>query len=198
MFEQLVAEAAGVILTGWDFGWLEGRAAGPNPSWSYPAAARELVRDSESLLDVDTGGGEMLASLGPRPGRVTAVEGWAPNLPVARERLGPLGVEVLFAPDAALPLDDDSVDLVLDRHGRLDAGEIARVLAAGGRLLTQQVGSDDCAELNEALGVPQGLECRGRGGRAQRGRPHGDRRPAGVADLHVLRHRGRPRPTPRR
>ena len=63
-------------------------AAGSDPSWSYPKLAGELVRGSTSLLDVDTGGGELLACLAPLPARTTAVEGWAPNLTVARERLG--------------------------------------------------------------------------------------------------------------
>jgi SAM-dependent methyltransferase len=146
-FDELVAEAAGVPLRGWDFGWLAGRATGSDPSWSYPAGAAELVRAAPSLLDVDTGGGEMLASLAPLPARTVAVEGWEPNLAVARDRLGPLGVEVV-------PAATGTFDLVLNRHGRLDAGEVARVLRPGGRLLTQQVGSDDCAGINEALGAP--------------------------------------------
>lgn len=147
-----MAEAVEVPLTGWDFSWLTGRAAGSEPTWSYPDLARSLVRQSTSLLDIDTGGGELLATLAPLPVRTTATEGWAPNLPVARERLAPLGVDVLFTPDATLP--GGPVDLVLDRHGRLDPREVARVLAPGGVLLTQQVGSDDCAEINEALGAP--------------------------------------------
>lgn len=153
-FEELVAEAVNVPLKGWDFSWLQGRAVGSDPSWSYPAIAGELVRDSTSLLDIDTGGGELLASLAPLPARATAVEGWVPNLSVARERLAPLGVDVRFAPDTGLPVEGRSVDLVLNRHGRFNAEEIARVLQPGGALLTQQVGSDDCAELNEALHAP--------------------------------------------
>ncbi|GAA4250463.1 class I SAM-dependent methyltransferase [Dactylosporangium darangshiense] len=153
-FDELVAEAAGVAIEGWDFGWLDGRAVGSDPSWSYPAMAAELVRSAGRLLDIDTGGGEFLASLAPLAAHTIAVEGWAPNMPVARRRLAPLGVEVRFAPDKTLPVGDADVDVVLDRHGRLEAEEIARVLRAGGWLLTQQVGSDDCAELNEALGAP--------------------------------------------
>ncbi|MCX5015704.1 hypothetical protein OG765_32815 [Streptomyces sp. NBC_00555] len=44
-------------------------------------------------------------------------------------------------------------DLVLNRHGVLDAARIRTALAPGGRLLTQQVGSRKL-ELNETLGVP--------------------------------------------
>lgn len=150
-FEELVAEAAAAPIRGWDFGWLAGRAEGSDPSWSYPELARELVRGSTSLLDVDTGGGEMLASLAPLPGRAVAVESWPPNVPVARQRLEPLGVEVRVTTGT---VGRHSVDLVLNRHGRLDAGEVARVLAPGGTILTQQVGGDDCAGINDALGAP--------------------------------------------
>jgi SAM-dependent methyltransferase len=156
-FTELVAEAAAVPLQGWDFTWLAGRAEGSEPSWSYPDLARSLVqtlvRANGRLLDLDTGGGELLASLGPLPPRTVATEGWPPNVPVARERLEPLGAEVRFAPAPTLPAGPESADLVLNRHGRLHAGEISRVLRPGGRLLTQQVGSDDCAEINESLGA---------------------------------------------
>jgi SAM-dependent methyltransferase len=153
-FERLTAEAVDVPLRGWDFGWLAGRISGSDPSWSYRDIAAELMRNRESLLDVDTGGGELLASMTPLPARTVATEGWEPNLAVARERLGELGVEVRFAPSSSLPVADRSVALVLNRHGRLEAAEVARVLSPGGELLTQQVGSDDCAGINEALGAP--------------------------------------------
>lgn len=153
-FEELVNEALAAPLKGWDFSWLRGRAAGSDPSWSYTALAGELLRNSASLLDIDTGGGEVLAALAPLPSRSVALEGWTPNLSVARQRLRPLGVEVLFAPDATLPLGTGSVDVVLNRHGRLESDEVARVLQPGGTLLTQQVGSDDCAAINEALEAP--------------------------------------------
>jgi SAM-dependent methyltransferase len=153
-YESLVAEATAAPVRGWDFGWLAGRAVGSDPSWSYPDLARELVAGHRGLVDLDTGGGELLASLGPLPPATIATEGWEPNLTVARERLGPLGVDVRFAPGTALPVATGSAGLVLNRHGRLVAAEIARVLRPGGVLLTQQVGSDDCAEINEALGAP--------------------------------------------
>ncbi len=139
---------------GWDFGPLSGRVRGSDPSWSYPELARTHIATAGRLLDIDTGGGELLASLRPLPRHTWATEGWPPNIAVARGRLEPLGVTVVPAPEQdRLPLPDGSVDVVLNRHGRLAAREVWRVLRPGGTLLTQQVGSDDCAELNEALGA---------------------------------------------
>jgi SAM-dependent methyltransferase len=148
--DDLNTAAAGASLTGWEFAWLDGLAVAAEPSWSYPEIARPLVRPAGSLLDLDTGGGELLAELAPLPPYTVAVESWARNTPIARERLAPFGVEVL----TELPSGEDEFDVVLSRHGRLPAADVARLLKPGGVLLTQQVGSDDLAELNDALGAP--------------------------------------------
>jgi hypothetical protein len=52
-----------------------------------------------------------------------------------------------------LPVSDAAFDLVLNRHGLLDAAEISRVLQPGGGFRTQQVGSSNDLELNEAFGL---------------------------------------------
>jgi SAM-dependent methyltransferase len=148
-YDDLVGEAAGVP-TGWEFAWMDGRAPGPEPSWSYPDLARPLVRHATSLLDLDTGGGELLAELAPLPPHTVAVETWAPNTPVARDRLTPFGVSVV----TELPAGEREFDVVLSRHGRLPVADIARLLRPGGTVLSQQVGSDDLADLNVALGAP--------------------------------------------
>lgn len=149
-YDELVGEALSVSRTGWEFAWLDGRASGSEPSWSYPALARPLVRRAGSLLDLDTGGGELLAELAPLPPHTVAVEGWTANTPVARDRLTPFGVSVV----TELPGEEREFDLVLSRHGRLPVADLARLLKPGGTLLTQQVGSDDLADLNAALGAP--------------------------------------------
>jgi SAM-dependent methyltransferase len=147
---QQYEQAAGERATGWEFAWLDGRDVGSEPSWSYPAMARTLLRRASSALDLDTGSGELLAELAPLPPHTVAVESWARNTPVARDRLAPLAVEVL----TELPGGEDEFDVVLSRHGRLPADDIVRLLRRDGTVLSQQVGSDDLAELNVALGAP--------------------------------------------
>ncbi|GAA0541547.1 class I SAM-dependent methyltransferase [Paractinoplanes ferrugineus] len=142
------ADALGERATGWEFAWLDGRLG--EASWSYPDLARALLRRTESLLDLDTGNGELLAELAPLPPHTVAVESWTRNTAVARDRLAPYGVPVL----TELPGGEDEFDVVLSRHGRLPAPDIFRLLRPGGTLLSQQVGSDDLAGLNTALGAP--------------------------------------------
>ena len=153
-YDKLVADAMAAPAEGWDFSWIAGRAEGSDPSWSYRDLARAHITRADRLLDVDTGGGEMLSSLRPLPQHTWATEEWPPNIPIARQRLEPLGVTVVQAENGTLPLPDESVDLVLNRHGRLSAPELRRVLRAGGVLFTQQVGSEDCADLNQILEAP--------------------------------------------
>jgi SAM-dependent methyltransferase len=152
--DELIAEALGASIRGWDFSWLEGRAQETRPPWDYPAIVREAAASSRRMLDVDTGGGEFLARLAPFPGQVVATEGYAPNVAVAHERLGPLGipvVETASAPDnvdqgemspetsrSGLPFASAAFDVVIDRHSSYWPSEIDRVLCPDGRFVTQQ------------------------------------------------------------
>lgn len=155
-YEALVADAlaAAEAMSGWDFSYLRGRTSGGRLSWSYPDLAREAASRAAALLDLDTGGGEMLASLAPLPSHTVATEGWEPNVLEARKRLEPLGVEVRRAEDGArLPVTDGEFDLVLNRHGAFDVDEVWRALSPGGIFLTQQGGTRNDLELNAALGA---------------------------------------------
>jgi SAM-dependent methyltransferase len=152
--DELIAEALKAPVRGWDFSWLDGRAEEARPPWDYSAIVREAAASSRRMLDVDTGGGEFLARLAPFPGSIVATEGYAPNVAVAHERLGPLGiqvVEVASAPDnvdqgktspetsrSGLPFAPNSFDVVIDRHSSYWPSEIHRVLRPGGRFVTQQ------------------------------------------------------------
>lgn len=134
---------------GWDFSYLEDRMLEEKPNWDYMAKAKELVRKSNSVLDIATGGGEKLAALGPFDGKkVVAIEGYKPNVAVAEKNLESLNIEVLYANDmGSFPFKDESFDLVLNRHGGLNIPEIARVLKKKGVFLTQQVSGDSGLDL---------------------------------------------------
>jgi SAM-dependent methyltransferase len=142
LIERWRAEEAAPFV-GWDFSYLQGRMIEELPPWSYPERAAELMRQAASLLDIGTGGGERLLALQPHwPATVAVTEDYPPNVALARERLGPLGVLVREASSgevAALPFADGEFELVLNRHSGIPCAEIARVLVPGGVFLTQQV-----------------------------------------------------------
>jgi SAM-dependent methyltransferase len=156
-FDELVAEAGTAPVDGWDFSWLDGRATEERPSWVYARLMGERLARARVALDVQTGGGEVLATA-PRPAPVTvATEGWPPNLARATARLGPRGVTVVAARDSSpLPFAGSAFDLVVSRHPvRTWWDEIARVLAPGGTYLSQEVGPASGYELVEFfLGPP--------------------------------------------
>jgi hypothetical protein len=122
--------------------------------WSFADLARPLLDTASRFLDQDTGGGEALASLAPLPAYSVATEGWEPNIPIAGDRLEPLGVEVRRRDATTIPAADGEFDLILNRHGDLDPEELARVLSTDGKLLTQQIGFGNDKEFNQLLGRP--------------------------------------------
>ena len=151
----MVDTALTVPFEGWDFGVFEGRFTDSGLPWDYERMVRQRLPQVASLLDLGTGGGELLSSLAPLPAHTAATEGYPPNVPVARRRLAPLGVEVAeVTDDDHLPFPDGSFELVTSRHEAYSPAELARVLAPHGEFVTQQVGGQDLAELNAALGAP--------------------------------------------
>jgi SAM-dependent methyltransferase len=151
---KLLDEAAAAPLKGWDFSWSAGRITISPLPWDYAALAAGALHDATTALDMGTGGGEFLDRFSVFPPRLVATESWPPNVPVAASRLGGRGVPVIHSEDAAenarqagegdrgrLPFCRAAFDLVLNRHEAFNAAEVARVLAPGGRFLTQQAGS---------------------------------------------------------
>src|SRR5262249_42254568 len=104
-----------------------------------------------SALDIDTGGGEIVAEMPVLPPRMVVTEGWPPNVERARRLLSPRGVEVVpVEPGAPLPFPESSFALVTSRHPVApDWAELARVLSDGGAYLAQHVGPASAFELSE-------------------------------------------------
>ncbi|MEQ6899532.1 class I SAM-dependent methyltransferase [Nocardioides sp. YIM 152588] len=149
-YEELVDEAEAADVSGWGFGWLDGRATEERPPWGYARALGERLGRVGSALDIDTGGGEVVADAPVLPPRMVVTEGWAPNAARARELLGTRGVEVVETDGGRLPFPDESFELVSSRHPvRPDWTELHRVLVPGGRYFAQHVGPGSAFELIE-------------------------------------------------
>lgn len=156
-FDALVREGATVPVEGWDFSWFEGRATEQRPSWGYARMMADRMAQATAALDIQTGGGEVLAHVTRPPPTLMATESWPPNLEVARRNLRHLGATVVEAPDHAdLPFQDATFDLVVSRHPTVTVwNEIGRVLQPGGTYLSQQVGMGSVRELTVAVMGPQ-------------------------------------------
>lgn len=151
-------EEGAAQIHGWDFSHIRGRyeEEGDLP-WDYGAIVQSHLRAETRVLDYDTGGGEFLLSLG-HPYHLTwATEGYPPNVALCRQRLTPLGVHFRACRDAsAIPFEDGSFDVILNRHGDFHPPELYRLLGKGGVVVTEQVGGENDRDLVEL--VLPGLE----------------------------------------
>ncbi|MER7954121.1 methyltransferase domain-containing protein [Streptomyces sp. NPDC096030] len=165
-FDDLIAEAEAAPVAGWDFSWLDGRATEERPSWGYQRLLGDRVAAASAALDIQTGGGEVLAGAlqtgAGKPAVLAATESWPPNVVKATRLLHPLGVVVVADPDEPpLPFADAAFDLVSSRHpATVWWTEIARVLRPGGTYLAQHVGPASVFELVEFFLGPQPEEVR--------------------------------------
>lgn len=169
-FESLLAEAQAQPFTGWDFSWIKKRVNGHPLPWRYANLVLKHAKNSPDMLDLRTGGGEVLARMSYRPEFTLATEAYPPNVPIAAQRLRPLRVSVIQvggAPDnnqqissepINLPFKDSSFHLVISRHESYVAGEIARILRPHGHSVTQQVGQQRYDDFHQLLNVPVPLD----------------------------------------
>ncbi|XXF79677.1 class I SAM-dependent methyltransferase [Myxococcaceae bacterium GXIMD 01537] len=181
-FEELVAEADTVSVDGWDFSWLDGRATEQRPSWGYQRMMAERMGRASAALDIQTGGGEVLAGVTKLPPLTVAAESWPPNIAKATRLLHPRGVAVVAdADEPPLPFGDDAFDLVVSRHPVTTWWEeIARVLRPGGTYFSQQVGPASVFELVEHFLGPQPPDVR------RRRHPDDARAAAEAAGLEII------------
>ena len=149
VFELLIEEAQ-KPLHGWDFSYINNRIETEPLIWSYHSEILKYIRNVNSLLDMGTGGGEFFSLLEPFPEKTYATEAYEPNYPLAKKRLDPLGVKVVKIDKSEdLPFEDDSFELIINRHEEYSPKELYRILTDDGIFITQQVGGTNDNWLRE-------------------------------------------------
>lgn len=153
------AEEQAAHIRGWDFSPIHSRyTAETDLPWDYENIVRSHLEETAALLDMDTGGGEFLLSLGHPPDKTSATEGYPPNAALCRQTLTPRGIDFRQADcRGRLPFEDSVFDMVINRHGAYTVPELRRVLKPGGLFVTEQVGEDNDRDLVELLlpGTPK-------------------------------------------
>ena len=141
------------FIKGWDFSHIHGRYEEEDElPWDYKSIILTVLKDDMKLLDYDTGGGEFLLSLNHPYQNTAATEGYPPNVELCKQRLTPLGIDLRTCDNAQkIPFDDESFDIIINRHGDFYAPEIKRLLKPGGLFITQQVGSENDRDLVEMV-----------------------------------------------
>lgn len=147
VFKRYVDEAKATQFRGWDFEYLtktRRMVEGPT-KWNYYNVVLPRLGGVRTLLDMGTGGGEVLSRFAPLPPVTYAIEQYEPNVVVARRRLEPLGVKVLqvdskYSNNEVLPFEDQAFDLVINRHESYYPPELMRILKPQGLFITEQVG----------------------------------------------------------
>ncbi len=140
-------------IKGWDFSHIDDRyCETPQTPWDYRELILSRLTPESELLDIDTGGGEFLLSLGHPHSKTAATEDYPPNTALCRETLTPIGIRFTPAGDySAMPFGDCEFDMIINRHGDYQPKELYRMLKPGGVFITQQVGELNDRELVELV-----------------------------------------------
>lgn len=138
---------------GWDFSYIYGRyEAEMDLPWDYEKIIKQYLNDDMNILDYDTGGGEFLLSLKHPFYKTAATEGYQPNVEICKERLLPLGIAFRECDNpASIPFENESFDVIINRHGDFNAIELYRLLKKDGIFITEQVGGDNDRDLVEMV-----------------------------------------------
>lgn len=145
-----IEEEKGFI--GWDFSHLDNRIQEEELPWNYKAIINRYLHDHYKLLDMGTGGGEFLLTLKHPYSKTYVTESYLPNVDLCKKKLGKLGIDVRqVTNDSDLPFDNESIDMIINRHESYDVKEVFRVLKRNGIFITQQVGAMNNLEFSNSL-----------------------------------------------
>jgi SAM-dependent methyltransferase len=143
---------------GWDFSRV--RSDRDPAPWEYEEVVRRYLKPTDHVLDVGTGGGEVLVSLADAFGTGIGVDPDPAMLAAAQENTPPaLAGRISFMEGGAdtLPVPNASCDVVLNRHAVVGVAEVARVVRPGGYFLTQQVGGQNTFNIATLFGIGPGM-----------------------------------------
>ncbi len=131
-------------ITGWNFSHLDGRWQNEVLPWNYRKLVLSYLKSDMQLLDMGTGGGELLETFHHPNNRTQVTEAWAPNINLLKQTLVKQGIKLHALPEtheADLPVKNNSLDIITNSHAAFDPQLIKDKLKTGGYFISQQVGA---------------------------------------------------------
>lgn len=140
-------------LDGWNFSSLKCTVEGK--SWDFYEEAVKLIKTSDVLLDIGTGGGEKLLSIAEATLLLVGIDISSKRIEDARYNLhlsGFSNVRFIEMDSEKLQFPKEFFNVITCRQSPFSAQEVERVLAHDGVFLTQQVSEHDKLNITETFG----------------------------------------------
>ncbi len=131
-------------LDGWDFSHMNTERA-PTP-WNYDEIVSAHLRSDSLLLDLGTGGGEILLSLATECAKAGGIDSSESMISAANrnlDRSNATNVTFLLMDNFETGFSDCTFDVITNRHAGFSELEVDRILKPGGLFITQQVGRNN-------------------------------------------------------
>lgn len=143
---------------GWDFSKITKGMKVVGKKWSYLEIVKNYVNNKTILLDIGTGGGELLLKIARYVKKAYGIDYSRSMIKTARKNLLKSkiqNVEFKLADAKQLPFPDNYFDVVICRHSDFSPKEVFRVLKPDGIFITQQVGENDKENIKKIFGRGQ-------------------------------------------
>jgi len=143
-------------LSGWDFSSLNVSEKGPRTN--YMNIVRKYSGLNKTLLDIGTGGGEIVLKLAQNFKECMAFDKNLKKIQTAKKNLKNSGfdnVKFFVADSDKINIENRSFDVIICRHAPFNPEEVLRLLKSGEIFITQQVSEGDKKNFKKLFGRGQ-------------------------------------------
>ncbi|WYP28477.1 class I SAM-dependent methyltransferase [Alkalihalobacillus sp. FSL W8-0930] len=143
-------------INGWNFSDLQVELEGVE--WDFNEKVREIGKESDTLLDLGTGGGENVIRLAADFLFLIGIDSSQNMIRTAKRNLEKYEISNISFHEMSnheLAFPDQFFHIVTCRHAPFTASEVNRVLKQGGTFITQQVSEEDKLNLKKEFGRGQ-------------------------------------------
>ncbi|WP_225429612.1 methyltransferase domain-containing protein [Fructilactobacillus sanfranciscensis] len=120
-------------IKGWNFDHLDNRWFNEPLPWNYLKLVLKYLKPNMQLLDMGTGGGELLKKFNHPAKNTQVTEAWEPNIKLLKQTLAIEGVRVIENEhEADIPVADNSLDMITNSHAAFDAELVKQKLKQNG------------------------------------------------------------------